>query len=430
MIACGKLVLRAGARRVLAVGLLLAIILGSLSIPLRYWQATANYGAAEQSLAKGRFLQARDHLARYLDYEPNSPPGHFLMARVARRAGFLAEADVHLDVCDLLSGPTEESRLERHLANIQTGDLSGDELLWNEAKERPQHRAEIFRALSQGYRKNYLLEKMRRCLDAWLETEPVNAEALYRRGWVWERQGDYHAALDDYQRALTADSDFHDARLRKAQALLFLRRSVEALEDLETLRRIKPDDPEAGLALAQCWTALGRSRDAQKFLDDLTVANPLDFPLIFEQGRLALEQGRLDKAEGWLRRALARLPRDHKALYTLSLILSRQGKKHEAEQIRTRIEHVEADLERMTQLTDQLQKRPSDPDLRCAIGKLFLRSGEKQEAVLWLKSALRANPAHVPSHEALAQHYDAQNPGLALHHRRQAAARFPLRRPP
>jgi len=401
---------------------LLVIVAFSLAVPFRYWKAEANYRTATELLHKDRLVPARDYLTKYLAVHDSSFAGHLLMARISRRANRYDEAEIQLDICELLSGPKDEIHLERLLATVQKGDLASAESLWSRAKQHPDQAGEIFRALSQGYRKNYLLISMRRCLDAWLELEPGNEQALLRRGWVRERQNDHAGALEEYQQALDAQPDGHEARLRKAQTLLYLKRPREAVDDLEMLRQINSADPEAGLALVQCWVGLGRMDEAQNLLDELITNNPKEFPLLVEQGRLDLEQGKLESAVSWLRRAVERMPRDYQAHYHLSLALARQGKKKEAEQIRARLKEIEADLELMSQLTERLQKRPQDPDLRCEIGKVFLRAGEDREALLWLKSALRSDPNHVPSHLALAQYYEQhRQPDLARRHRKKAS---------
>jgi tetratricopeptide (TPR) repeat protein len=404
-----------------ALGLLVIIVL-SLAVPFRYWKAEANYRTAVEHLRKDRLVLARDYLTKYLDVHPNSFVGHLLLAQISRRAHRYGEAEIQLDICEILPGPAEDIQLERLLSVVQKGDLAGAESLWSRAKQYPDQAGEIYRALSQGYRKNYLLINMRRCLDAWLELEPGNEQALLQRGWVRERQNDYPGALEAYQQALEAAPDCHDARLRKAQALLFLKRPREALNDLETLWQINSADPEVGLALVQCWLGLARMEEAGNLLDELVQKNPKEFPLLLEKGRLALEQGQLEQAESWLRRAVERMPRDQQAHYHLSLALARLGKKKEAEQFRARLKEIEADLELMSQLTARLQKQPSDPDLRCEIGKVFLRAAEDQEALLWLHSALRADPSHAPSHLVLAQYYEQhRQPELARRHRKKAS---------
>src|SRR5690242_5741127 len=58
-------------------------------------------------------------------------PGHaetrLLAARTARRLGFAAEAERHLEACHQLHWPAEEVALERILLAVQNGDMEGVE---------------------------------------------------------------------------------------------------------------------------------------------------------------------------------------------------------------------------------------------------------------------------------------------------------------
>jgi hypothetical protein len=115
-------------------------------------------------------------------------------------------------------------------------------------------------------------------------------------------------------------------------------------------------------------------------------------------------------------------------VFALSQALQRQQKLAEHAKLQKKLKELEADMNLMADLTARLQGRPMDPDLRCEIAKIFLRSGEDREAYLWLKSALRVDPRHAASHLAMAQYYERNNlPVVAAGHRQQAAARQPPR---
>jgi Tfp pilus assembly protein PilF len=78
----------------------------------------------------------------------------------------------------------------------------------------------------------------------------------------------------------------------------------------------------------------------------------------------------------------------------------------------------------MGELTEKLQKARHDPDIRSAIGRIFLRSGEEREGLAWLKTVLRLHPRHAPTHQALADYYEKRRQlALAEHHRSLAATK-------
>jgi predicted Zn-dependent protease len=399
--------------------LLLGVIGAGVYFPARLMWAEAQYRAAQEAFRKRNFDQARLHLESYLAVQPNSHDGHFLLAQTSRRAGFFDEADVQLDICEYLRGVSEESQRERVLAKVQQGDLSYEEGLLRSAAGAGA--GLIFEALVRGYQKNYLIGKMKERLGVWLEQEPDNIHALLQRAWVAERDNDHHQAVKDYSRVLVLDRENAEARLRRGQALLFLKQPADALKDLQELNRQKPLDATTGVALTVCLAKLGRTEEAGKLLDQLGARHPQNAAILLERGRLALEQGEPERAETWLEQAVARAPRDHATVYSYSLCLKRLGKETEWKKAVALVKDIEADLERMSELTRRLQQKPGDPNLRCEIGKIFFRAGEDKEGVLWLESALHSAPNHVAAHQALADYYArANDPTRAARHHRLA----------
>jgi predicted Zn-dependent protease len=409
--------------RGLLVTLLLIVMGVSLYLPGRLLWAEFQYRSAESAFEDREFDQARLYLEDYLEAYPNSHDGHFLLAQTSRRAGFFDEAEVQLDICEYLRGESEASARERALVRMQQGDLSPETGLLRQLEGREGEAVEdlILEAVVRGYQKNYLIGKMKACLAAWLERKPDNIYALLQRGWVAERDNAHHQAVTDYNRVLELKPDHAEARLRRGQALLFLKQASAALKDLEIVHHNAPDDPPIGVALAECLAQLGRSEEAAQLLDRLLVRHPRDSQVLLARGRLALDQGQPEQAENWLRQAVAGAPRDHATMYAYARCLKRLGKEAEGNKALATLKDIESDLERMAELTGRLQKKAHDPDVRCEIGKIFLRSSEYKEGVLWLESALRADPSHRPTHQALADYYAQDNqPARAAQHRRRA----------
>jgi Tfp pilus assembly protein PilF len=401
---------------ILAVALL-ALIGFSIYVPCRLLWAESQLRAAREALDARQLARARELLGKYLEVWPNSSPAHFLMARTARRAGFCAEAERRLDICERLVGPTGEIALERTLLAAQQGDLAQEAWLQDQLQGEPAEAELIREALCQGYRKNYLLLRMLACLNAWLKHQPDNVHALLQRAWVRERQLDFPAAVEDYRSAVRSDPDNETVQLDLASAVLRAGRPREAEQLFRRLHERRTGDPKVGLGLAQSLRALGRTEEAKQLLDRLASQHPRQFPILLELGRLALDAHNSSEAESVLRQAVALAPDDYQANYALLLCLRQRGSA-EAQTYQERVQRLQTDMERITDLTDRLQHRPYDPTLRCEIGKLFLRIGEKKEGLFWLESALRADPTHQPSHLALAEYYDdSRQPTLAARHR-------------
>jgi predicted Zn-dependent protease len=418
--------------RVGAAAVLLLVIAAAGYVAAYQVSAEYHYHAALRALERRDLDQAGSHLDRCAAAWPRNPEVVLLQARLARQAGLYAEAERRLEDCRRVKVAPETVALEHAMLRAQQGDLTPD----LEATLRAcvdQGRGDpvlILEALSRGYSHSYRLHDARACLDDWLRRRPDDVQALLGRGWVYERLHQYEKARDDYRRAVDLDPEREEPALRLAQVLLLLGQSPpEAAAIFERLWRRPSRNPAAALGLAQCWSKMGRTEEAQRLLNELAADHRRDAQVLFERGNLALQKGEAGEAETWLRQAAALVPHDYQVNYALLQCLHAQGRADEARALQTRVRQLEADLRRIEDLTDDLQKRPYDPALRCEIGELFLRNGEPQEGALWLKSALQVEPAHRPAHEALARYYEERGePGLAAQHRRAAGEAEPVSR--
>ena len=78
--------------------------------------------------------------------------------------------------------------------------------------------------------------------------------------------------------------------------------------------------------------------------------------------------------------------------------------------------------DRLDQLRSIILKHPGDLASRCEVARWMLTHGHADEGLKWANEILRADPRHVPTHQALAEHYAATgNPGLANYHRTMAS---------
>jgi tetratricopeptide (TPR) repeat protein len=157
------------------------------------------------------------------------------------------------------------------------------------------------------------------------------------------------------------------------------------------------------LGLAQCRRRLGQPEEARCLLDALLALTPEDGQALWERGQLELDQGRAAEAEPWLRRAVRASPHDRRLAYSLNRCLVALGRHEEAEQVNARVAALDADLRRLDQIRQAVMERPYDAALRCEGGLLFLRNGERQEGVRWLRQALRLDPQLEAARAALAR---------------------------
>jgi len=100
------------------------------------------------------------------------------------------------------------------------------------------------------------LEEASRVLEAALLTGPGMGRAYVLKGMIYEREGDIAKAEDEYTRALNYEPDSALALEMRAKALLKGGKPRKALEDINALVHLKPNEPEALLARARIHSKL------------------------------------------------------------------------------------------------------------------------------------------------------------------------------
>jgi tetratricopeptide (TPR) repeat protein len=382
--------------------------------------ARYHWRQAVQAAVLRDFPGALSHLACCRSVWPNRAEVYLLCARNARRAGQLDEADDYLHTCRNLDGSTPPVMLERLLLTAQRGDfVSVEDSLRGLFRPNSAEGVLIAEVMSWGLLRANRLQEAREYLDYWLERRPDEVEALVRRGWVNEHLFEFDDSLRDYRRVLVLAPERDPVRLRVAEILLQTLRGTEAVPYLEELRTRRPDDPAVRLCWARCQRRLGRLDEARRTLDDLLADAPDDAQALGERGSLALHEDDTAGAERWLRQARRLAPFDRQINYSLLLCLQRQRKGEEAEEVRRRVEQIDADQTRLRRLFTEVMAHPHNAALRFETAGIFLRHGLRDDALRWLLTAIEVDPRHRPSHEALARYYeDERQAALAAEHRR------------
>lgn len=390
-------------RRVIVPGLILLMCVCVCGWPLsQQLKAAYHFRAAQLALQQRDYSAAEVHLRACLAVWHDDEATHLLAARCARCQEQYQGAQRHLARCRHAEG----AKLEAALLRVQRGELDESETYLKRtiAPDHPDA-AEVLEALALGYSKTDHLADLLECTDLWLQIRPEDPQALYWRGYAWERLRQSEKARDCYQRATAADPLHDKARLRLGNLFLQrFRRPVEALEQFENLRLRHGDDPEVLLGLARCYRLLDRIDDAQELIRGLLDHHPQLAEALAERGRLAVARGQVAEAESCFRQAAALAPDDREALYDLLQCLERRGQDEEARACADRLRQLEADLARLDELIAAIGRKPADADLRCQAGLLCLRYGRDQEGLRWLHSALQTAPHHPATQAALADY--------------------------
>lgn len=360
--------------------------------------------AGEQALEAREYAKAREHLEHYLTIYPQSASARLLAARAARRQRDFDSALEHLRRCRDDGVNAEAIDVEYALISLKRGDDKAAPWLRERARQEDALALVILEGLIQYDIDTYRLWQALEDLNEHLRRCPDDLQALLGRGFVWERFLSFADARNDYQKAVEAHPKSERARLRLADTLLIAGTPDEALAHYRWLAERWPERPEVRLGLARCMHRLGQPAAAQEQLDALLVDDPNHGEANWERGQVALDQDQPEAAEPWLRRAVKALPYDRRIVYSLERCLRALGRADEAEQYRARAVQLEADVLRLDKVRQEVMKRPNDATLWCEAGLLFLRNGEPEEGIRWLRTALRLDPSCDTARKAIAAH--------------------------
>jgi tetratricopeptide (TPR) repeat protein len=390
---------------------LFAIFVAGTLTALAYWQwddyrARDAWEQAEAALARRDLPEAAGHLDRFIALRPKDSAGWFQAARTARRLGRFPDAKRYLAEYEKLGGAPDAIRLERDLLLVQQG-VTGETDARLRAKIDPDHPDVRFvlEALARGYMLNERWADARQACELWRAIEPDAPWAWLWGGWVSERMVQVEQATEFYQRALELAPEDRDARVAVARMQLRQRNPAAASPHYEWALARDPDDAEALLGLAQCRIEAGRVPDALPLIDRVLSREPSSNLASSLRGRAALETGDAAAAEGWLRRAVKAEPGDAEALHLLILSLRAQRKDQEAGELARRLQALQQDLRRLTELRRTIGPNFADAGSCCEAGVIALRLGRTQEGLNLLQDALRRNSNHRPTHAALAAYH-------------------------
>jgi tetratricopeptide (TPR) repeat protein len=208
-----------------------------------------------------------------------------------------------------------------------------------------------------------------------------------------------------YQKALERDGSLDQARLGLAQQLHINRRFREAAAEYATYLARKPEDPLGLLGAGQNALEMGDDKAAEPVLNRALELAPRDSEVLAACATLELHRGRLDKALALFDRAIAADPFDHWNCYQRMLVLSRLGRKAEANVERQRVERLRRDQDRFDEISRKLVRNPLDSQFRGEAATWLMEHGHEDEAVDWANLVLQGDPTHSAMNRLLADHF-------------------------
>ncbi len=385
------------------VAILAGLTAGGIAVARPQLRAWYHLRAAREELQRCHNPQAIRHLHVCLQVWPHDPEVMLLAAQAARRGRSYAEAERLLEMYQQARGLDEAVSREQLLLTAERRIEQVSDLCWHHVEQGRPDAPLILEALTRGYLRQYRLNEARLCLDRWLALQPDHPQPLCLEGLYLLDYGHARTAAEvSYRRAVELDPEHEEARLGLAVTLLDGRKFEEAEQHLTILRQCQPDNLSIQVGLADCRDGMGDIAEAVRQVDAVLAQNPHFTPALALRGRLALKSGQSEDAERYLREAVAHNPIDHRSRYSLYLSLQQNGKEDEARREQQQLKQAEEDLARFNEIvTKDIVQRPRDPALHCTLGELLLRSGQREEGLRWLQSALHLDPQYAPALQAL-----------------------------
>jgi tetratricopeptide (TPR) repeat protein len=387
----------------------------------RHVLAGRHVRSAEEALARYDFAAALDRLEQALRIGPDTVSTRLQAARAARRGEQYDRAEAHLAVCEK-KGARMETALERIMLRAQQGDLTENERsLQRLVMAGHADTVLLLEALARGYLATFNMGNALAVLNDLIQREPEHPWAHFWRGSLYEtllRSGD---ALPDYRRAVELAPEQSAFRLALALALLQSGQTAKAGPHFDGLLRQRPNDPQVLLGAARYERACARPARALEYLDVLLRDHPESAEAWAQRGRAYREEGNHAEAVRCLRKGFELQPRSYAIGFDLYTELYGLGQTGEAKAIEQRVEHQKQQEQQVEKLLIQLEQDKNSVALRYELGMVYLRSEVEEMALRWFQAALQIDPAHRPTHQALAEYYQKKgNVQAAAFHRQRA----------
>jgi tetratricopeptide (TPR) repeat protein len=209
------------------------------------------FSRGEEQLKQKDYARAYDSFTQYLTLSPKSPGAYYNRALAAIGLSKYDEALDDLDETIRLSPGDLDARYMRFKLTAERREALFEDTTVTSATRPVKQNLE-----------NALTVFMMDELNAILKTDPADIWALNERGRMEHEQGEYDAALADYNAALMLCDTCSWLLYNKALTLRACWRTREALAVLTTLVAADSLDGEAWLLYGECKFALGRRKEA------------------------------------------------------------------------------------------------------------------------------------------------------------------------
>jgi FimV-like protein len=174
-----------------------------------------------------------------------------------------------------------------------------------------------------------------------------------------------------------------------ANGLAAAGRFEEAISVIDAWRKDYPEDPRCDYRLGRIFEHQERYDDAEERYREALVKCPRYYPAAFSLGRVMLHQKRGEEAEKMYRYCL-QMGQPAAAKIELAVALKSLGKSDEARELLREVLDLGRDAH--TASYASVDENPEGYRAAAEYGRLEADAGNFEKAVLWLRTALRANP--------------------------------------
>lgn len=260
-------------------------------------------------------------------------------------------------------------------------------------RARPDY-ARAEESFQEGYRL-LLKERYSDALKAFrkaADLDPTDPRPQHGMAKVYQSMQFVDRAEESLRRAIAIDPGFAESYRDLVKLLHDRGEYPEAIELLEKLRALAPEDSFVTAELAINALALGRSDEAVSLLEKYNAAVGPQAWGYTQLGRAREAAGRSDEAAEAYRRALAIDPRFTLAYHRLGLLLAARGEEKESARYLERYRELRKLETRAHQLEMLLLRDPDQVDVLMQLAQARFALGKAREALLLIDRALAQRP--------------------------------------
>jgi len=354
------------------------------ALKLKPYSAETLYLLAQVYSEQARPVDALDLLVRAHKLAPQNTDVIFFMARVSMTQNYFEDA-IPLLESGLKIAP---QRADLHAALGESYFMAGKTERAIEEFQKlieldPSARSYAFMGLS--YRHLGRFDEALKYFEEGRKQDPHNTSCLFNIGYIEERQGSYARAEDLFQQALRSNPDFPEGLLELANLRAKDKNFAGAAELLRRFVKVSRDPADGYYKLAMAERSLHQTAAAQRDLNVFqtlsknATTGPYPYQHLFDylDNRSTLspkERTQLDVTE--LTEQIQKHPGQPQDLYMLAETYLKLGNPDPARETVAQLDQVSAD----------------DYRTQTGIGVLFARYHLYDDAIQHFQAALRTNP--------------------------------------